>query len=120
MGEDVKKYTTEHPNSIIAVEGITRPSWHIAADRKHGSASDPTALIGTAMMLGAILSHYPTATLIQPNKNGSKPLGAYPPQLVSTQEKRHHDWKTRIGTGKLRHARSAYDIAITANEKPLP
>lgn len=115
---ELNTHLKKHPNSLIAVESVTAPSWHLAHNHKHGSATNPTGLIGTAMILGAILAHHPTATLVPPNKNGSKPLGAYPPELVSPREQKHPNWRTKTGTGKLRHARSAYDVAITANTTP--
>lgn len=111
---ELRDYVTQNPDATIAVEGITRPNWHLATEHKRGSAANPTGLLGTAMLLGAIISHYPDAVIIPPNKNGSKPLVAYPDELISPHEKKHPDWKTRVGTGKLRHARSAYDVAVAA------
>ena len=99
---------------LIAIETITRPSWHM----KGRAAVDPTALLATAEVLGAVLGvDWPVnVTQIRPNKNGSQPLGAYPGVLVSPAERRKAGWEARIGGGQLRHARSAYDVARHATK----
>ena len=117
---EIHAYLKEYSHATVAIEGINRPSWHVASNHKRGSAADPTGLLGTAMILGALLSHFPDATIVQPNKNGSKTLGEYPLELSSPQERKHTDWQIRIGTGKLRHARSAYDIASTIFDQQPP
>ncbi|WP_009473847.1 hypothetical protein [Rhodococcus sp. JVH1] len=94
----------------VAVETITRPSWHM----KGRAAVDPTALLATAEVLGAVLGFaWPVPTLqVQPGKNGSQPFGTYPPTLVTPQERRTPSWQLKIaGKGKLCHQRSAYDVA---------
>ena len=96
----------------VRVEGVTRPNWHVAKAAGGGSASNPEALLGTAQVLGAVLSHFP-CEVVAPGGHGSKPMGAYPPELVSDGERRRPGWELRVGTGKLRHQRSAWDIAHT-------
>ncbi|MDV6267049.1 hypothetical protein [Rhodococcus globerulus] len=104
-----------HDVTHVAVETITRPSWHM----KGRAAADPTALLATAEVLGAVLGvDWPVnVTQIRPNKNGSRPLGAYPDELISPAERRKKGWEHRIGSGQLRHARSAYDVARLASSK---
>ena len=102
----------------LFVEDVKRPSWHVARDAKRGAATDPTGLLATAQVLGAIRAAFPTAVLVPPRRNGSKPLGAYPEALVSAGERRKPGWQTRVGTGKMRHLRSAWDIA-TYYQNPL-
>ena len=104
-----------HDIDLLAVETITRPSWHM----KGRAAVDPTALLATAEVLGAVLGVvWPVnVTQIRPNKNGSQPLGTYPGELVSPGERRKAGWENRIGGGQLRHARSAYDVARLASTK---
>ena len=97
---------------VVCVEGVNRPSWHVAKGAKRGAASNPEALLGTAVVLGGVMAVFPDCVIVEPGKNGSKPLGAYPESLVSTGEKRTSGWQTRVGAGKMRHVRSAYDIAV--------
>ena len=95
----------------VFVESVTRPSWHVAKNASRGAASNPESLLGTCMVLGAVLDAFPQATLVPPGKNGSRPLGTYPAALVSDGERRKPGWEMRVGTGKLRHQRSAWDVA---------
>ena len=96
----------------LRVETVVRPNWHVAKAAGGGSASNPEALLGTAQLLGAIIGWY-ECEIVRPGKHGSKPMGYYPEQLVSDGERRREGWEGRVGTGKLRHQRSAYDIALT-------
>ncbi|EGD24683.1 hypothetical protein HMPREF0724_11801 [Prescottella equi ATCC 33707] len=98
----------------IAVEDVVRPSWHM----KGRAAADPSALLATAQILGACVAFDPTmrTVLVRPRGNGSRALGEYPTALVSAAERRKDGWRTRIGTGQLRHARSAYDVALAGQE----
>jgi hypothetical protein len=65
-----------------------------------------TGLIGAAAVYGAVLGEYPAAVTVAPGGHGSAPLGAYPQQLRGAREKQ--------GTGRWRHARSAWDVAGAA------
>lgn len=102
------------PGVVVAVESVTRPSWHVAKSASRGAAGNPTALLGTAVVLGAVLGAYPTAVLVRPGRNGSGPMGVYPEVLVSVGERRKPGWENRVGGGKLRHQRSAWDVALAA------
>lgn len=103
-----------------AIEGITRPNWHM-----HGrAAANPEALLAAAIVLGNIQAwareQLGTYIEIPPSGNGSAPLATYPEPLVSDAERRKPNWQNAIGkTGKLRHQRSAWDIALTAARQPL-
>ncbi|MFC7450525.1 crossover junction endodeoxyribonuclease RuvC [Rhodococcus daqingensis] len=102
----------EHDCRLIAVESIRRPNWHM----KGRAAADPSALLATAEVLGAVLSHrWLRSPIVQvpPGRNGSNVLGAYPTELVSASERRAAGWQLKVGGGKLRHARSAYDVAVS-------
>lgn len=102
--------------AAVAVEGVGRPSWHMGGKVK---PIDPSAIIAAGVVMGAV---YATAALygdlevviVPPGANGSKPLAAYPADLVSPAERRGRGWETRVGGGLLRHVRSAYDVAVQA------
>lgn len=97
--------------TLVAVESITKPNWHMG---RGGAAANPTALLATAEVLGAVLAHpWPVPIVaVPPGKNGSQPLGAYPQELVSAAERRAKNWQLKVGGGKLRHQRSAFDVAL--------
>ncbi|SNS59126.1 hypothetical protein [Rhodococcoides kyotonense] len=100
---------------VVGIEGITRPNWHMNGR----AAANPEALIAAAIVLGNIQAWATTQfgpyTEIPPGGNGSAPLGTYPTQLVSDAERRKANWHAAIGaSGKLRHQRSAWDVALTA------
>lgn len=117
--ETVREIIGDHGSTaVIRVEDVKRPSWHVARDAKRGAATDPTGLLATAQVLGAIRAAFPAAQLVPPARNGSKPLGAYPDALVSPGEKRKPGWELRVGTGKMRHLRSAWDIAHHSPAQP--
>lgn len=97
---------------VVCVEGVTRPSWHVQASASRGAAANPTGLIAAAVVLGAVLGRFPGAVVVPPGGNGSRPLGAYPLGLVSEGERRKKGWELRVGGGKLRHQRSAWDVAF--------
>lgn len=97
---------------LIAVETIVRPSWHMAGR----AAANPEALLACAVVAGAAIAAHCAVDVVQvrPGRNGSNFLGTYPPQLVSDAERRKAGWQMRVGEGRLRHARSAYDVALQA------
>jgi hypothetical protein len=83
---------------VVAVEDINDPTPQMGVTSVRG-------LIDTAQVLGALAVRF-TILRVPPGGHGSGPLTAYPQGLRGEQEK--------IGTGKLRHCRSAWDIAGTA------
>jgi len=93
--------TGSHPGAVvIAVEGVKAPNPHVGM-------SNPLGIMGTAMVLGAVLRDFPGAVVVPPGGNGSGPMLAYPEALRPTRGK---------GAGKdgLRHCRSAWDVAGAA------
>lgn len=93
---------------LIAVEGVTAPHWH---NRGKASPIRPDAIIGTAIVYGAVLGRawgIPLVT-VPPGRNGhALPLTAYPAPLATTGR----------GQDKRRHERSAYDVAHRAATTP--
>lgn len=94
-----------HNVHVVAVEGVTAPTGF-----KHGKREpiNLAGLIGTATMFGAIVATWPDAVVVPPGGNGSGPRGAYPPELFGPRE-------GPAATGRLRHARSAFDVAGLAH-----
>lgn len=114
IAADVNQLAKQHNADAVHVEGVNRPSWHMGGKSK-GAATDPTGLLGAAQVLGAVVATTDLPVhVIPPGRNGSRPMGAYPAPLVSDGERRKQGWQTRVGTGQLRHARSAFDVAMGA------
>lgn len=91
---------------VVAVEAVQKPSpFH----GKTGNVSftNVTGLLGTAMVVGAVLAAFPHTVEVPPGGNGSGHLGAYPIELRPTRGK-------GAGSDNLRHMRSAWDVAGTA------
>lgn len=86
----------------IAVEDLNEPIPQMGVTSVRG-------LIGAAQVLGAVLGRFPAATVVPPGGHGSGILAAYPRELVGAGE--------RNGAGRLRHARSAWDIAQAAIQR---
>lgn len=67
------------------------------------------SLIAVSMVFGAVISRF-DCLLVKPNKNGSRGKENYPDELWGERE-------GPKGTGILRHARSAWDVAGDAIEQ---
>jgi hypothetical protein len=92
----------EQQDTILAIEGLTHPNPHVGMANVLGA-------LGTAMVLGAVLDCWPGAIVVPPGQHGAGPLGVYPAALRPTRgQGRGHD--------RLRHCRSAWDIAFTAEQ----
>jgi hypothetical protein len=97
----------DHPvdvRPLLLVEGISHPG-----GRNREGKVDPinvSGLVDAGKVLGAILYAYPGAIEVPPGGHGKGPLLAYPPELVGARE--------RAGAGRLRHARSAWDVSFAA------
>lgn len=89
-----------HPGARVHVEAVTPPRGFY--NGKHHTIA-PGALIGVSAVAGLLLGALPDPVLIPPGRNGSRPLATYPQELVGAREV--------SGRGRLRHARSAWDIA---------
>lgn len=98
----VRTWTPGHRTvSLLAIEGISAPKG-FAKGKKH--TLDPAPLIGTALVLGAVLGRsWPVPVVrIPPGDNGRRlPLRDYPGPLATRGK----------GYDKRRHERSAYDVA---------
>jgi hypothetical protein len=100
--EEIDKIRSTSPGKVrIAVEGVVRPNGHIRR-------IDSSGVMGVSFVLGGILTVHTDAIVVRPAGHGSAFLTSYPPELVGVRE------KGRIGSGALRHCRSAYDIAGAA------
>jgi len=80
----------------IAVEYLVDPNPHLGITAVRG-------LLDTAQVIGAIRATF-DVTMIRPGGHGSNLLRSYPPELVGPKE-------GAAGKGKMRHVRSAFDIA---------
>ena len=111
---------------IVAVEDLHRPTGFArGAASGHRTPLDPAALIGVAVVLGAVLGVYPDAIVVPPGKNGSHPLPIYPQALIGGPHNERWPRAEPAGTGVLRHARSAWDVAgnalfLYAQRNPRP
>jgi hypothetical protein len=102
---------------LCAVEGLVEPNPHVRLANVRG-------LLDTAQVLGAVRHQAAVWTaqgrlsgvvVVPPGGHGSAPLACYPAVLVGEREKR--------GTGRLRHGRSAWDIAgagVMLARMPVP
>lgn len=87
-------------DTAFAVEGLNHPNPHVGIANVLGT-------LGTAMVLGAVLTCWPDAIVVPPGQHGAGPLLAYPEVLRPTRGRgRGHD--------RLRHCRSAYNVAGAA------
>lgn len=84
---------------FFAIEGLNPPTAHMGMTNVKG-------LLDTARVLGYLECALPRVVLVPPANHGGDLLLAYPKELVAQNE--------RKGTGKRRHARSAYDVALSA------
>lgn len=97
---------------VVGVEWVRRPSWRVKGKAK---PLDPSAIMATALVVGAVyhhLAHHVDCPVerIRPLGNGRLlPLRSYPNPLGT-------DGK---GTDRLRHERSAYDVAMMAVQQTL-
>ena len=83
---------------LVGLEGVQAPN-------PHAGMTNPTGIIGTAVVFGWVWRAFPDAIIVRPQSAGKGPLGAYPDELQPTRG----DGR---GRDKLRHCRSAYDIAL--------
>lgn len=102
-----------YPRALVGVEVITDPTRHMGR-----AAYNVEPLLATALLAGVIVGLSADGAVVQlaPAGFGGAALGQYPEGLVSPAEARKPGWRTRVGGGgaKLRHERSAYDVAIRA------
>lgn len=111
LGRVMTEITTagnDRPHALLAVEDLNHPNPHLGLANVEG-------LMATAQVLGAIRRHatrtYLRLVLVPPGRHGSAPLQSYPRELVGERE--------RAGTGRMRHLRSAWDVAGAAKMQVL-
>ena len=106
----VEEFVEKYSPACVAVESLRKPNWH-----HHGRAKpiDMTSAMSTAQVLGAIQALPLSVPIVEvpPGNLGSGPMRSYPEALVSAGERRLEGWENRVGTGKLKHARSGWDVA---------
>jgi hypothetical protein len=97
-----QKYVAE----LVAIEAVVAPSPFQGRESGPGF-SNLDGILGTAMVVGAVEGFFPHAIRVQPARMGQAPLSTYPDAL-----------RPRAGKGKgkdkLRHVRSAWDVAGAA------
>ena len=86
---------------LVALEDLTDPSPHLGLANVRGLIDTATV---TGWILGVLRYSSVPVTMVAPGEHGSAPIGAYPEAIRSPRE--------RVGAGRLRHVRSAYDVAI--------
>lgn len=91
----------------MGVEGLVAPSGYArGAARGDKTPVQPTGLMGTAMVFGAVATAFRGRIwIVRPGGHGSQMLRYYPAALVGPRE------RGLTGGGQLRHCRSAWDIA---------
>lgn len=102
----VRSLAHDHDVGLVCVEGLVGVTPHVR-DRP----ISPTGLLQASCVFGAVMALLtdgaldgPRCEVVRPGGHGSKPLLAYPSSLVGARETK--------GTGRMRHARSAYDVAL--------
>jgi hypothetical protein len=118
IGEQISGSISRHGTMpLLAVESLTAP---LGGKLAHVTIRP---LLGASAVLGAVLGRFVhafphiSAVLVPPGGHGSLPLGAYPENLRGDRE--GSGSLLAVGTGRLRHARSAFDIAASANHPAL-
>lgn len=95
------KLASDDGGLLIAVEDVNAPTPQMGTIAVAG-------LLGTAQVLGAVTSRRWDVIVVPPGGHGSAPLATYPPELVGEREHK--------GAGVLRHARSAFDVALAGHQ----
>lgn len=98
--------------ACVAIEDLVDPTPQMGMMSVRG-------LLGTAEVIGAVLSRWPKAVMVPPGGHGAVPDGLtgplldaymaeqYPAGLIGTRERGAYQ-------GRLRHCRSAWDVAGAA------
>jgi hypothetical protein len=101
----IAAYTEGGEGTGIAVEGVTRPCPHLGL-------TDPSDIIGSGLVLGAVLLTWPDAVVVPPGGNGSGLLATYPDGLVTDAERRRGMNRAAGQSAQIRHCRSGWDVSI--------
>jgi hypothetical protein len=102
-----KATTTLTDLAEVAVEGVKKPCPHLGL-------TDPSAIIGAGIVLGAVLLEFPAAVVVPPGGNGSGMLDGYPAGLVTDAERRGGLNRKAGQSAHIRHCRSAWDVSLAA------
>lgn len=111
-GQSLKSYILEvleavgdhvTDGAVVGAEGIEAPKPYIDGKLRF---TNPLPIMETSAVFGAVLGRWPEVYVVPPGGNGSAPRNAYPAALWGASEPK--------GTGILRHARSAHDVALQA------
>lgn len=96
----------------LAVETVVPPNPHVRR-RDGNSLTNPRDALAAAMVYGAVLTIWPAAIRVPPAGHGSRMLALYPTELVTAAERRHGLDRAAGQASTMRHARSAWDIALS-------
>ena len=91
----------------VAVEGVSKPCPHLGI-------TDPSAILGAAIVLGAVVGRWADAVVVPPGGNGSNLLRLYPAELVTPGERARGVNRPAGDSNLIRHCRSAWDVALAA------
>jgi hypothetical protein len=89
---------------LVAVEGVKAPSFFAGQANGKARVTNPTGIIETASVFGAVTGVFADAVVVPPAKNGAALDRANPDEIRKG---------VRLG-GPSDHARSAYDVARAA------
>lgn len=104
---EVEMILKDFPTMIpIGVEGVNDPKGFHHGKR---AAINPKDIIRAAIVLGAVVAHWPRAIVVPPGGNGSQHYTNYPADLIG---RRPADLPgSTNGAGTRDHEQSAYDVA---------
>ena len=97
----LNSYGSRGYECAVAIEDVNDPVPHMGLSNVRG-------LLDTSYLIGFLRASLDgtDVVMVPPGRHGSAPLGSYPAQLVGAREKR--------GAGRMRHVRSAWDVAGAA------
>jgi hypothetical protein len=99
-------------DASVAIESISAPKPFIDGRK---TFTRPADLITLGRILGYLEHALPHAVLVDPDHHGSRPWGTYPDELITAGERRTlQPLKTAGQSSQMRHARSAWDVTLTA------
>lgn len=101
---------------VVAVEAVTVPKGFAGGKKRFVAPKDSIAL---GMAFAAALTAVDGAVVVPVGGNGYGALCSYPDELVSAAERRHGMNREAPQSSKLRHLRSAWDVAYRAMGRAL-
>ncbi len=97
----------------LAVEGVNVPSG-FPDKRGQRRFVAPRDMIGLGIVYGWVRGQHPDAVVVPPDHHGYGMLGSYPDALITAGERRGGLDRIAPQNSKLRHARSAWDVTLSA------